>query len=112
MASKAGNETSGGKKTAATRNDATGRDKAASEGSGVLLIAGGILAAAYLFFSATGYLGEMLGKALFGMIGVIAYALPVILIAVGSSIFAAPATPASTAAAGISSEHSRAGDAA
>ena len=82
MASKAGNEISGGKK-AAPKNDATGRDKAASEGSGVLLIAGGILAAAYLFFSATGYLGEMLGKALFGMIGVIAYALPVILIAVG-----------------------------
>ena len=83
LASKAGNEPSGGRKPAATRNDAAGRDKAASEGSGVLLIAGGILAAAYLFFSATGYLGEMLGKALFGMIGVIAYALPVILIAVG-----------------------------
>jgi S-DNA-T family DNA segregation ATPase FtsK/SpoIIIE len=83
LASKAGNETSGGKKSAATKHDATGRDKAASEGSGVLLIAGGILAAAYLFFSAKGYLGEMLGKALFGMIGVIAYALPVILIAVG-----------------------------
>ncbi|HML68996.1 MAG TPA: DNA translocase FtsK [Clostridia bacterium] len=83
MASKAGNETSGGKKSTATRNDAAGRNKVASEGIGVLLIAGGILAAAYLFFSATGYLGEMLGKALFGMIGVIAYALPVILIAVG-----------------------------
>ena len=83
LALKAGNETSSGKKTAATRNDATGRNKAASEGSGVLLIAGGILAAAYLFFSAKGYLGEMLGKALFGMIGLIAYALPVILIAVG-----------------------------
>ena len=83
MASKASNGTSGGKKTAASKNGATGRDKAASEGSGVLLIAGGILAAAYLFFSAKGYLGEMLGKALFGLIGVIAYALPVILIAVG-----------------------------
>ena len=83
MASKASNETSGGKKAAGTRSNATGRDKAASEGSGVLLIAGGILAAAYLFFSATGYLGEMLGKALFGLIGLIAYALPVILIAVG-----------------------------
>ena len=83
LASKAGNETSGGKKSAAARNGASGRNKAASEGIGVLLIAGGILAAAYLFFSATGYLGEMLGKSLFGMIGVIAYALPVILIAAG-----------------------------
>ncbi len=83
MASKAGNGTSGGKKTAAAQKGVQGRDKAASEGSGVLLIAGGILAAAYLFFSATGYLGEMLGKALFGLIGIIAYALPVILIGVG-----------------------------
>jgi len=83
LASKASKETSGGKKSAVGKNDATGRDKAASEGSGVLLIAGGILAAAYLFFSATGYLGEMLGKALFGMIGIVSYALPVILIAVG-----------------------------
>lgn len=83
MASKAGNETSVGKKTAASQRGGQGRDKAASEGSGVLLIAGGILAAAYLFFSATGYLGEMLGKALFGLIGIIAYALPVILIGVG-----------------------------
>ena len=78
MASKAGNAKSGGKKSAES-----GRNKVASEGIGVLLIAGGILAAAYLFFSATGYLGEVLGKALFGLIGVIAYALPVILIAVG-----------------------------
>ena len=83
MASKASSVTSGNKKAAGTRNNATGRDKAASEGSGVLLIAGGVLAAAYLFFSATGYLGEMLGKALFGLIGLITYALPVILIAVG-----------------------------
>jgi len=49
----------------------------------VLLIAAGILAAAYLIFSATGYLGEVLGKALFGLIGVTAYALPFILIGVG-----------------------------
>ena len=59
MASKAGNAKSGGKKSAES-----GRNKVASEGIGVLLIAGGILAAAYLFFSATGYLGEVLGKAL------------------------------------------------
>ncbi len=58
-------------------------ERSASEASGILLIAGGILAAAYLFFSATGYLGEVLGHALFGLIGFIAYALPVILIAVG-----------------------------
>ena len=83
LASKAVNESSGGKKTAGTRNTVQARDKAASEGSGVLLIAAGILAAAYLFFSATGYLGEMLGKALFGMIGLVAYILPVILIGVG-----------------------------
>ena len=83
MASKAGNETSGGKKAAASRKGTQERDKAASEGSGVLLIAAGILAAAYLIFSATGYLGEMLGKALFGLIGITAYALPVILIGVG-----------------------------
>ncbi len=49
----------------------------------MLLIAAGILAAAYLIFSATGYLGEVLGKALFGLIGVTAYALPFILIGVG-----------------------------
>ena len=83
MASKAGNETSGGKKQASTRKGEQERDKAASEGSGVLLIAGGILAAAYLIFSAKGYLGDMLGKALFGLIGITAYALPVILIGVG-----------------------------
>ncbi len=83
MASKAGNETSGGRKSTGTRNTASSRDKAASEASGVLLIAAGILSAAYLFFSATGYLGEMLGKALFGMIGLVAYLLPVILIGVG-----------------------------
>ena len=83
MASKASIETSGGKKAAASRKGTHERDKAASEGSGVLLIAAGILAAAYLIFSATGYLGEMLGKALFGLIGIIAYALPVILIGVG-----------------------------
>lgn len=82
MASKAVNETSSGRKTA-DKNGSQTRDKAASEASGVLLIACGILAAAYLFFSATGYLGEMLGKALFGLIGVIAYALPVILLGVG-----------------------------
>ena len=75
MASKAVNETSSGRKTT-DKNGSQLRDKAASEASGVLLIACGILAAAYLFFSANGYLGEMLGKALFGMIGVIAYALP------------------------------------
>ena len=83
MASKAGIETSGGKKATASRKGTQERDKAASEGYGVLLIAAGILAAAYLIFSATGYLGEMLGKALFGMIGIITYALPVILIGVG-----------------------------
>ncbi len=83
MASKANNETTGGKKAAAQKGAGQGRDKAASEGGGVLLIAAGVLAAAYLFFSAKGYLGEVLGKALFGMIGVIAYALPVILIGVG-----------------------------
>ncbi|NLI54690.1 MAG: DNA translocase FtsK [Clostridiales bacterium] len=83
MASKAVNETSSGRKAADTRKANQARDKAASEASGVLLIAAGILAAAYLFFSAAGYLGEMLGKALFGMIGVIAYVLPVILIGVG-----------------------------
>ena len=83
MASKAGNETSGGKKQASTRKGGQERDKAASEGSGVLLIAAGILAAAYLIFSAKGYLGDMLGKALFGLIGITAYALPVILLGVG-----------------------------
>jgi len=83
LASKAVSETSSGKKAAQTRRTNQARDKAASEASGVLLIAAGVLAAAYLFFSATGFLGEVLGKALFGMIGVIAYALPVILIGVG-----------------------------
>ena len=82
MASKAINETSSGRKSA-NKGGAQARDKAASEASGVLLIACGILSAAYLFFSANGYLGEMLGKALFGMIGVIAYVLPVILLGVG-----------------------------
>ncbi len=83
LASKTVKETSAAKKKPAARSGTQARDKAASEGSGVLLIAAGVLAAAYLFFSATGYLGEMLGKALFGMIGVIAYVLPVILIGVG-----------------------------
>ena len=87
MASKAGNAKSGGKKSAES-----GRNKVASEGIGVLLIAGGILAAAYLFFSATGYLGEVLGKALFGLIGVIAYALPVILIATAIAMLTIPET--------------------
>ena len=83
LASKAINESPSGQKSTGTRNNTTARDKAASEGSGVLSIAAGILAAAYLFFSAAGYLGEMLGKALFGMIGLVAYVLPVILIGVG-----------------------------
>ena len=82
MASKAVNETSSGRKSA-DKGGVSTRDKAASEASGVLLIACGILSVAYLFFSANGYLGEMLGKALFGMIGVIAYVLPVILLGVG-----------------------------
>ncbi len=59
------------------------QEKRASEVAGVLWIAAGILAAAYLFFSATGYLGEMLGKALFGLFGLVAYALPLILVGVG-----------------------------
>ncbi len=83
MASKAVNETSSGRKSTSAKSKTPARDKVASEGSGILLIAAGILAAAYLFFSATGYLGEMLGKALFGLIGVIAYVLPIILIGVG-----------------------------
>ncbi len=58
-------------------------EKRGAEVVGVLWIAAGILAAAYLFFSAAGYLGEMLGKALFGLFGIVAYALPVILIGVG-----------------------------
>lgn len=72
-----------GVKAAETRAKNKERDKRASEVSGVLLIGAGILAAAYLFFSATGYLGEVLGKALFGLLGVISYALPFILIGVG-----------------------------
>ena len=72
-----------GAKAAETRAKNKERDKRASEVSGVLLIGAGILTAAYLFFSATGYLGEMLGKALFGLLGAISYALPVILIGVG-----------------------------
>ncbi len=83
LASKNDTAVSSGKKAAETRAKNRERDKRASEVSGVLLIAGGLLAAAYLFFSAAGYLGEMLGKALFGLLGVISYALPVILIAVG-----------------------------
>ncbi len=83
MASKAANTTSRGSKAAETRKANQTRDKAASEASGVLLIAAGVLAAAYLFFSAAGFLGEMLGKALFGMIGLVAYILPVILIGTG-----------------------------
>ncbi len=83
MASKAINEKSGGRKTASTRENTQSSDRSASEASGVMLIAGGVLAIAYLFFSATGYLGEVLGKALFGLIGILAYLLPVILIAVG-----------------------------
>ena len=81
MASKAISEKNGGRKTA--KQDVDSSERSASEISGILLIAGGILTAAYLFFSATGYLGEVLGHALFGMIGFIAYALPVILIVVG-----------------------------
>ncbi len=83
LASKNETAVSSGKKAAETRAKNRERDKRASEVSGVLLIAGGLLAAAYLFFSAAGYLGEMLGKALFGLLGVISYALPVILIGVG-----------------------------
>jgi S-DNA-T family DNA segregation ATPase FtsK/SpoIIIE len=74
---------SSAQKAAETRAKNREKEKRASEASGVMLIAAGILAAAYLFFSATGYLGEMLGKALFGLFGVISYALPVILIGVG-----------------------------
>ncbi|HRX57415.1 MAG TPA: DNA translocase FtsK [Eubacteriales bacterium] len=70
-------------KAAATRAKNREKEKRASEATGVMLVAAGILTAAYLFFSATGYLGEMLGKALFGLFGVISYALPVILIGVG-----------------------------
>ena len=83
MASRNETAVSSGKKAAETRAKNRERDKRASEVSGVLLIAGGILTAAYLFFSAAGYLGEMLGKAMFGLFGVISYALPVILIGVG-----------------------------
>ncbi|MEA4914004.1 MAG: DNA translocase FtsK [Christensenella sp.] len=93
MASKADNETSGGRKTSSSRKNGQERNKAASEGSGVLLIAAGILAAAYLIFSATGYLGEMLGKALFGLIGVTTYALPFILIGVGVIYIRGAANP-------------------
>ena len=81
LASKAISEKNNGRKTA--KQDVDSSERSASEVSGILLIAGGILTAAYLFFSATGYLGEVLGHALFGMIGFIAYALPVILIVVG-----------------------------
>jgi S-DNA-T family DNA segregation ATPase FtsK/SpoIIIE len=81
LASKAISEKNSGRKTA--KQDVDSSERSASEVSGILLIAGGILTAAYLFFSATGYLGEVLGHALFGMIGFIAYALPVILIVVG-----------------------------
>ncbi|MEN6563176.1 MAG: DNA translocase FtsK 4TM domain-containing protein, partial [Christensenella sp.] len=83
MSSKASTEKTGGRKSASVQDDARSEERSASEVSGILLIAGGILTAAYLFFSATGYLGEVLGKALFGLIGIIAYALPVLLIAVG-----------------------------
>ena len=81
LASKAISEKNNGRRTA--KQDVDSSERSASEVSGILLIAGGILTAAYLFFSATGYLGEVLGHALFGMIGFIAYALPVILIVVG-----------------------------
>lgn len=81
LASKAISEKNSGRKAA--KQDVDSSERSASEVSGILLIAGGILTAAYLFFSATGYLGEVLGHALFGMIGFIAYTLPVILIVVG-----------------------------
>lgn len=81
MASKAISEKNSGRRSA--KDESNSSERSASEASGILLIAGGILTAAYLFFSATGYLGEVLGHALFGLIGFIAYALPVILIAVG-----------------------------
>ncbi len=83
MASKTSGRKTGAQKAAETRAKNAAKEKLASEATGVLLVAAGILAAAYLIFSATGYLGEVLGKALFGLIGVIAYALPVILIGVG-----------------------------
>ena len=81
MASKAISEKNSGRKTAKDEEDSS--ERSASEVSGILLIAGGILTAAYLFFSATGYLGEVMGRALFGLIGFLAYALPLLLIAVG-----------------------------
>ena len=83
MASKTSGKSNSAKKAAETRAKNQTKEKLASEATGVLLVAAGILAAAYLIFSATGYLGEVLGKALFGLIGVITYALPVILIGVG-----------------------------
>jgi S-DNA-T family DNA segregation ATPase FtsK/SpoIIIE len=83
LASKAVNEKSGARKSGGKKENTRPSERSASEASGVLMIAGGILATAYLFFSAAGYLGEVMGKALFGLIGIIAYALPVILIVVG-----------------------------
>jgi hypothetical protein len=83
LASKAVNEKSGARKSGGKKENTRSSERSASEASGVLMIAGGILATAYLFFSAAGYLGEVMGKALFGLIGIIAYALPVILIVVG-----------------------------
>lgn len=83
MPARKSNTKSSAKKAAETRAKNREREKRASEATGVLLVAAGILAAAYLFFSAAGYLGEMLGKAIFGLFGVISYALPVILIGVG-----------------------------
>jgi len=83
LVSKKSSRATGASKAAETRAKNKAKEKLASEATGVLLIAAGILAAAYLIFSATGYLGEVLGKALFGLIGVITYVLPVILIGVG-----------------------------
>ena len=48
------------------------------------LIAAGILTGAYMLFSATGYLGKASTALLFGLFGIAAYAMPVILIVTGA----------------------------
>lgn len=75
------------KNTSAKSSGSRGKDAAITrqqhEITGIILIAVGVLIGAYMFFSATGFLGQVILLVLFGLFGILAYILPLIFIGIG-----------------------------
>ncbi len=78
-----GNSRAKAQKSSGGRGKDAALERQQHETAGVILIAVGVLLGAYMFFSATGFLGKVILLVLFGLFGIMAYALPLVFIGLG-----------------------------